>query len=91
MQGHESILNAFSITIGGIIMEKVRVALIGCGGRSGAQGVLSQNAAVSGAEVYHQVLFLGMAHDCNIHSAKPSLYLSSGWENFKISLAYGYA
>lgn len=36
MQGHESILNAFSITIGGIIMEKVRVALIGCGGRSGA-------------------------------------------------------
>lgn len=42
-------------------------------GRVGAaDGVLGQNAAIGGAELYHQLLLFDVTHNCDIHGSNTS-------------------
>ena len=61
------------------------------GGVGGAYGMLGQDAAVGGTELYHQILLFGMTHDCDIHGGLPSFICWGQHTLVKASLAFGYA
>ena len=45
------------------------------GGGGGAKGVLGQNAAVSGAELDHQFLFVVVCHESDVHVVSQSFLM----------------